>query len=151
MTAEWEQKLLDMEKGNFRNTEFMDEIEEMITNLVKTYKVIENAEVLMHPALEKIGICPCCGKSVIEKSKGFFCENNSCQFVLWKDNRFFNSLSKKITRAVAEQLLSKGSIKLKKCRSVKTGKTYDCTVTMDVNENGNGKPRFGISFEKRSG
>ena len=61
MTAEWEQKLLDVEKGNFRDTEFMSEIGEMITNLVKTYKVIEDAEVLMHPAMEEIGICPCCG------------------------------------------------------------------------------------------
>ena len=40
MTAEWEQKLLDVEKGNFQDTEFMSEIEDMITDLVKTYKVI---------------------------------------------------------------------------------------------------------------
>lgn len=84
MTPEWEQKLLDVEKGNFQDTEFMSEIEEMITDLVKTYKVIEDAEVLMHPAMEEIGICPCCGQHVIERQKGYSCENRGCNFVLWK-------------------------------------------------------------------
>ena len=60
MTAEWEQKLLDVEKGAFQDAEFMNEIEEMITELVRTYKIIEDAEVLMHPVLEEIGVCPCC-------------------------------------------------------------------------------------------
>ena len=60
MTAEWEQKLLDVEKGAFRDTEFMEKIEGMITELVRTYKIIEDAEVLMHPVLEEIGVCPCC-------------------------------------------------------------------------------------------
>ena len=92
MTAEWEQKLLDVEKGNFQDTEFMSEIEDMITNLVKTYKVIEDAEVLMHPAMEEIGICPCCGQHVIERQKGYSCENRGCNFVLWKQNRFFEAL-----------------------------------------------------------
>lgn len=60
MTAEWEQKLLDVEKGAFRDAEFMNEIEGMIAELVRTYKIIEDAEVLMHPVLEEIGVCPCC-------------------------------------------------------------------------------------------
>ena len=60
MTAEWEQKLLDVEKEAFHDTEFMNEIEGMITELVRTYKIIEDAEVLMHPVLEEIGVCPCC-------------------------------------------------------------------------------------------
>ena len=80
------------------------------------------------------------------KLSGFFCEDNACKFALWKDNRFFDSLSKKMTKPIAEQLLKAGKVKLKKCRSVKTGKTYDCTVTMNVNENG--QAQFGISFEK---
>ena len=147
MTAEWEQKLLQIEQGQFDSDEFMLEISQMINNLVETYEVVKDSEVLMHPAYEPIGICPCCGASVIEKSKGFFCESNDCKFALWKDNRFFDSLSKKITKPIAEQLLSKGKAKLKKCRSIKTGKTYDCTVTMSVNQNG--QPQFGLEFEKQ--
>ena len=146
MTAEWEQKLLEIERGGFDADEFMNEIEQMINDLVETYEVVKDAEVLMHPAYEPVGSCPCCGASVVEKSKGFFCEDNACKFALWKDNRFFDSLSKKMTKPIAEQLLKAGKVKLKKCRSVKTGKTYDCTVTMNVNENG--QAQFGLEFEK---
>ena len=147
MTAEWEEKLIEIEKGNFSSQEFIAEIGEMIRDLVATYKVIEDAEVLMHPANETIGNCPCCGKMVVEKTKGFFCESKECDFALWKNNRFFDSLSKKLNKQVAEKLLKDGKAKLKGCRSVKTGKTYDCTVTMKVDENR--RPQFGLEFDKK--
>lgn len=146
MTAEWEQKLLDVEKGNFHDTEFMDEIEEMITGLVRTYKVIEEAEVLMHPALEEIGICPCCGSHVVERQKGYSCENRQCNFILWKQNRFFEALGKKMTKQIAAKLLSDGKASLKGCKSKKTGKTYDTTVVMTVNENQ--RATFELNFER---
>lgn len=146
MTAEWEQKLLDVEKGNFQDTEFMSEIEEMITDLVKTYKVIEDAEVLMHPAMEEIGICPCCGQHVIERQKGYSCENRGCNFVLWKQNRFFEALGKKMTKQTAIKLLTDGKVALKGCKSKKTGNTYDTTVVMTVDENQ--RAVFELNFEK---
>lgn len=146
MTAEWEQKLLDVEKGTFHDTEFMDEIEEMITGLVRTYKVIEEAEVLMHPALEKIGICPCCGSHVVERQKGYSCENRQCNFILWKENRFFEALGKKMTKQIAAKLLSGGKASLKGCKSKKNGKTYDTTVVMTVNENQ--RATFELNFER---
>lgn len=146
MTAEWEQKLLDVEKGNFQDTEFMDEIEEMITGLVRTYKVIEDAEVLMHPALEEIGICPCCGSHVVERQKGYSCENRQCNFILWKQNRFFEALGKKMTKQIAAKLLSDGKASLKGCKSKKTGKTYDTTVVMTVDENQ--RAAFELNFER---
>lgn len=146
MTAEWEQKLLDVEKGNFRDSEFMDEIEEMLTGLVRTYKVIEEAEVLMHPALEEIGICSCCGHHVVERQKGYACENRQCNFILWKQNRFFESLGKKMTKQLATKLLNDGRAELKGCKSKKTGKTYDTTVVMTVDENQ--RATFELNFEK---
>lgn len=146
MTAEWEQKLLDVEKGNFQDTEFMDEIEEMITGLVRTYKVIEDAEVLMHPALEEIGICPCCGSHVVERQKGYSCENRQCNFILWKQNRFFEALGKKMTKQITAKLLSDGKASLKGCKSKKTGKTYDTTVVMTVDENQ--RAAFELNFER---
>ena len=149
MTAEWEQKLLDVEKGIFADSSFMDEIEEMITDLVKNYKIIEDAEVLMHPALEEIGTCPCCGRHVIEKQKGYFCEDRGCSFVLWKQNRFFEALGKKMTKQTASKLLHDGKVELKGCKSQKTGKTYDTTVVMSVDENK--RAVFQLSFEKGEG
>ena len=146
MTAEWEQKLLDVEKGTFHDTEFMGEIEEMITGLVRTYKVIEEAEVLMHPALEEIGICPCCGSHVVERQKGYSCENRQCNFILWKENRFFEALGKKMTKQIAAKLLSEGKASLKGCKSKKTGRTYDTTVVMTVDENQ--RAAFELNFER---
>ena len=145
MTADWEEKLIDIERKNYSADEFIREIGTMITELVQTYKVIEDAEVLMNPVNEPIGPCPCCGKNVVEKSKGFFCEDGD--FALWKNNKFFDSLSKKITKQVAEKLLKDGKAKMKGCRSVKTGKTYDCVVKMTVDESK--RPQFGLEFEKR--
>lgn len=146
MTAEWEQKLLEVEKESYSADQFMDEIGTMVKELVDTYEIVQDAEVLMKPAYAPLGKCPHCGADVIEKSKGFFCENKDCKFALWKDNRFFDSLSKKLTKQVAEQLLSRGRAKLKKCRSVKTGKTYDTTVVMSVSDNG--APQFTLDFTK---
>ena len=147
MTAEWEQKLLDVEKGSYEDSSFMTEIEEMITDLVKNYKIIEDVEVLMHPALEEVGTCPCCGRHVVEKQKGYFCEDRGCGFALWKQNRFFEALGKKMTKQTATKLLHDGRVDLKGCKSQKTGKTYDTTVVMTVDENR--RAVFRLDFDKK--
>ena len=147
MTAEWEQKLIEVEKQNFEAEEFMTEIQEMLTELIQTYEIVKDAEVLMHPAYEHVGQCPACGADVIEKSKGFFCSNNACKFALWKENRFMDSLSKKMTKQIAVSLLKDGRCHLKKCRSVKTGKTYDTTLVLSTNENG--QASFSLDFENK--
>ena len=127
----------------------MNEIEGMITELVRTYKIIEDAEVLMHPVLEEIGTCPCCGRHIVERQKGYSCENRQCNFVLWKQNRFFEALGKKMTKPIAVKLLSDGKVALKGCKSKKTGKTYDTTVIMTVDENQ--RAVFELNFEKGAG
>ena len=146
MTAEWEQKLLDVERGIYEDNSFMDEIEQMITDLVKTYRVIEDAEVLMHPALEEIGTCPCCGKHVVERQKCYSCEDRSCGFALWKENRFFEAIGKKMTKQTAVKLLSEGKAALKGCKSKKTGNTYDATVVMTTDEKN--RAVFALEFAK---
>lgn len=147
MTAEWEQKLLDVEKGTFQDAEFMREIDGMITELIGTYKIVEDAELLMPPSVEKIGICPSCGQHVVERQKGYSCENRQCNFVLWKQNRFFEALGKKMTKQTATKLLSDGRVALKGCKSKKTGKSYDTTVVMTVNETQ--RAVFTLDFEKK--
>ena len=146
MTADWEEKLIEIERGNFSSAAFIAEIGDMIQELVQTYKVIEDAEVLMKPVQEPMGNCPCCGKSVIEKSKGYFCDSKQCNFALWKNNRFFDSLGKKLTKQIAEKLIKDGKAKLKGCKSAKTGKTYDCTVVMTVED---GRCNFRLEFDNR--
>lgn len=145
MTADWEEKLLQIERKEYSADEFMDGIEEMVSDLVKTYKVIEGAEVLMHPVHETIGNCPCCGSIVKEKSKGFFCDSRKCGFVLWKENHFFAAIGKKLTKQVAERLIKEGKVKLKGCHSQKTGKDYDATVVLGVDDDK--KVRFSMEFK----
>lgn len=146
MTAEWEQKLLQIEHKEYSDDQFMDEIAEFIGSIIESYEVIPDAEVLMHPVYALLGKCPACGCDVIEKSKGFFCSSKDCKFALWKENRFFDSLSKKLTKQITEQLLKNGKANLKKCRSIKTGKTYDTTIVLSVNESG--QAQFTLDFSK---
>jgi len=147
MTAEWEQKLLGIEKKNFEASEFMKEIQDMITGLIDTYKIVEDTAALMDPDYKPLGKCPCCGSDVLEKPKGFFCSNKSCRFALWKDNRFLDSLSKKMTKEIAVSLLKDGRCRLKKCRSIRTGKTYDTTLVLTIKDDG--QAGFILDFDKK--
>ena len=100
----------------------------------------------MHPVLEEIGICPCCGQHVVERQKGYSCESRECNFVLWKQNKFFEALGKKMTKQIASKLLSDGKVPLKGCKSKKTGNTFDTTVVMKFDENQ--RAVFELNFEK---
>jgi DNA topoisomerase-3 len=147
MTAEWEQKLVEVEHRGMKPDLFIREIEQMVNGLVQDYKIVKDAEALLHPECDSIGICPVCGSEVIEKQKGFFCSNAGCKFALWKNNRFFDSFGKKINRQVAESLLLNGRADLKKCRSVKTGKTFDTTVVLSTNDKG--QAQFSLDFTNK--
>ena len=94
MTADWETKLLQIERGEMEPGEFMTEINTMITELVKNTEMKKGANALMKSKI--IGVCPNCGKPVVEREKGWFCENRECRFVLWKDNAFFKRLGKRL-------------------------------------------------------
>ena len=125
----------------------MKEIEELIRHLIYSYEIIPDAEVLMHPIYAPIGKCPHCGGDIVEKSKGFFCSNKECKFALWKDNRFFDAIGKKMSRQIAEQLLRGGRANLKKCKSLRSGKTFDATLLLTTNEKG--QAQFALQLEKR--
>ncbi len=149
MTAEWEEKLISIEAKEYEAEQFMREIIEMIFILIRDYRVIDEADVLMRPAVRNVGVCPCCGGNVVEKTKGFFCNNHECRFVLWKEHAFFSVLGKKVTGAVAKNLLAEGRVDLTGCCSAKTGKSYNATVLMTLD--GTQKPQFSLSFERGEG
>ncbi len=130
LTAEWEEKLKFVEQGKMNPTLFMEEVTEFVENLVKTYEKVINSEVRFPKQFESVGCCPRCGKEVVNSPKAFSCEDKSCGFILWKDNKFFTAKRKKITDKIAKDLLSTGQTQLKNCYSEKTGKTYDCTVIL---------------------
>ena len=142
MTADWETKLLQIERGEMEPSEFMTEINTMITELVKNTEMKKGANALMKNKI--IGVCPNCGANVVEREKGWFCESNPCRFVLWKDNAFFKRLGKRLDSHVADKLLRDGRVRLKDCKSAK-GKTYNATVLLSCEADGRSK--FSLEFE----
>ena len=142
MTADWETKLLQIERGEMEPSEFMTEINTMITELIKNTEMKKGANALMKNKI--IGVCPNCGANVVEREKGWFCENRECRFVLWKDNAFFKRLGKRLDAHVADKLLRDGRVRLKDCKSAK-GKTYNATVLLSCETDGRSK--FSLEFE----
>ena len=131
LTAEWEHRLGEVERGTFTPEDFMAGIATLVDDLVSTYEPVPGWEVLFPSGKEAVGKCPRCGGAVTENKKGFFCENPSCRFALWKDSRFFTAKKKQLTKTVAASLLTKGKVKLTGCHSEKTGKTYDVVVVLE--------------------
>ena len=136
MTADWEEKLLKIEHGEYDSNAFMGEISNMVSGLVKTYEAVKGADVLMQPERKVIGSCPACGSDVCETAKGWFCRDKSCKFALWKENRFFQTLGKQMTEELAKQLVNQGKARLTHCYSKKSGRYYDTTVHVETGEDG---------------
>lgn len=148
LTAEWEQKLNEIAKGGADSDTFMAGIEGMAAELVKTYSHIDQeGQKLFAPEKEVIGVCPHCGKPVYEGRKNFACSDRSCGFVLWKNDRFWTSRKKELTKKMAADLLKKGRTSVKGMWSEKKGSTYDATVILD--DTGGKYINFKLEFPKR--
>lgn len=145
LTAQWEQQLLLIEKGEINPDDFMSAIENIVNTLVRDYKVIDGAEVLFPSGREVVGKCPRCGSNVTESKKGYFCEKNNCRFALWKDNRFLTSKRVSLSSKMAEKLLKDGKAYVSGIYSEKTGKKYDAFIVMT--DDGT-KTTFGLDFTK---
>ena len=131
LTAEWESRLTEIAKGQADPDEFMAGIEAMTRELVKTYSCIsEDKQKLFQTERVAIGTCPRCGEAVYEGRKNYYCGNRACQFVMWKNDRFFEERRKAFTPKIAAALLKDGKAKVKGLYSMKTGKTYDGTVLL---------------------
>ena len=144
MTADWEEKLLGIEKGAYAPAGFMREIEGMVTDLVKNYETVKGVDMDMANSTV-IGICPHCGADVVERAKGWFCANRECRFVLWKDNAYFKKIGKHLTGGMAEKLVRSGRVRVKDCVSQRTGKVYNANVLLTTEADG--RARFQMEFD----
>ena len=149
LTADWEQKLLKVEKQELAPESFMKDIEQMISSLVDTYEAVQDAEVMKREPALRIGTCPACGRDIVERQKGYFCSNRDCHFALWKENRYFDAIGKKLTKEIVKSLLESGKANLTKCCSRKSGRTYDASICMTTGTDG--KPAFRMEFPDRKG
>lgn len=148
LTAEWEKGLSEIARGAADQRTFMEDIQKMAAELVNSYSHIsEDGQKLFAPQKEPVGLCPRCGEQVYEGKKNFYCGNRGCGFVLWKNDRFWLSRKKELTKKMAADLLKKGRTKVKGMYSEKKGSTYDATVILD--DTGGKYINFKLEFEKK--
>ena len=144
LTAEWEYRLGEIERGELSPEEFLSGIYAMLRELAATYQVVKGTEYLFSPPREAVGRCPRCGGDVTESKKGFFCQSETCRFAIWKDSKWWSAKKKQPTKAIVAALLKDGRARLTGCYSEKTGKTYDADVLLeDTGEYVNFKLDFG--------
>jgi DNA topoisomerase-3 len=155
LTADWENKLKRMERGEVAAHDFMKSINDFVGEVVSTYgnPSEENSNLFgtVGNNSEIIGSCPRCNGNITESPKAFSCEHTrskKCGFILWKDNKFFTSQGKKITKGIAEQLVNNGRIFIPDLKSQKTGKKYGATILLDDAKDG--YVNFKMEFSKNS-
>ena len=148
LTAEWEYRLGEIERGELSPEDFMAGISTMLKELVGTYQVIKGTEYLFTPPREVVGKCPRCGGEVAEMQKGFFCQNKSCNFAVWKNSKWWAMKRKQPTKAIVTALLKDGRARVTGLYSEKSGKTYDATVVLEDD----GKyANFKLEFDRQKG
>ena len=151
MTADWENRLLLMERGETTAEAFMKDIYALIDRILVSCKEVpedmrKRYSETSNKSAEEIGKCPVCGGFVREGKDKFFCSNRECSFALWKENKFLSSMKKTISKKMAEELLTKGKTHVKDFFSAKTGKTFEANLLMTVND---GKVMFSLEFPQR--
>jgi len=131
LTAEWENALTDIAKGKASPEDFMRGITDMTRGLTENYtEVSGDAKNLFRQPKEAIGICPRCGGNVVEGKLNFYCENRDCLFTMWKNDRFFESRKKALTKQIAAELLKNGKAKVKDMYSEKADKSFDAVILL---------------------
>jgi DNA topoisomerase-3 len=150
MTAEWENRLLEMERGNADPDAFIDDVTAQIIYLIEELRRIPESErtkyrIRRTESRTSLGKCPVCGSPIYEGSKTFYCSGDDCRFCLWKEDRYLGSVRKKMTRQIAEDLISTGRSYVNDLYSRKSGKLFDAELVMTVEE---GKARLKLEFPR---
>ena len=147
MTAEWENRLLMMEKGQITDTQFMGEITSLVRKILEVCREIpEEERRRFQTEREVIGKCPVCACDVFEGKQNFYCSNRQCDFALWKENRFLGSMEKNLDKKMARELLDKACTHVKGLYSKKKDMKFDADLLLTLED---GKPRFHLEFPKK--
>ena len=145
LTAEWEQRLKQIEHGEEQAAQFMDDIAAYVRELIKDTDRVENAEALFPPMRQKICSCPRCGAAITDRPKGFMCENRVCGFVIWKSGGILTNAEHPLTAGEVKTLIEKGSVHKKGLVSAKSHIRYEATLHLDTGKNG--KPVLRPTFD----
>ena len=147
MTAEWENTLMQIERGQADGDKFLAGIVDMTASLVKAYPFLSDAEAnRFDSGKEVIGKCPRCGSPVYVGKGNYYCSSKECSFCLWEDNKFFSSKKKKLTKKIAKELLDKGWCRVTGLYTPKRPQLYDAIIRLD--DTGGKYVSFKMEFEK---
>lgn len=134
LTADWENSLMQIERGEKNAEDFMNSISVFTGNMIRS-NMNPSSEATERFATssekEVIGKCPRCGSPVYEGQKSFYCSNNDCKFFIIKDNKLLSSMKKKVTKAMVAALLKNGRTHVKGLYSQKKDKTFDADIVLE--------------------
>lgn len=145
MTAEWENDLLRMERGEIKPHDFMQGIHGLIDKMLADLRQIPTVAAAPHHNKVSVGNCPVCGNPVHESKLSFCCADRSCKFALWKESRYLANMRKTLDKKMAVDLLKKGRTHVKDFYSAKKDKTFAADLVMRVEE---GRAQYSLEFPK---
>ena len=145
MTAEWENDLLRMERGEIKPHDFMQGIHGLLDKMLADLRQIPTVAVAPHHNKVSVGSCPVCGSPVHENKLSFCCADRSCKFALWKESRYLANMRKTLDKKMAVDLLKKGRTHVKDFYSAKKDKTFAADLVMRVED---GRAQYSLEFPK---
>lgn len=145
MTAEWENDLLRMERGEIKPYDFMQGIHGLLDKMLADLRQIPTVAAAPHYNKVSVGSCPVCGNPVHESKLSFCCADRSCKFAFWKESRYLSNMRKTLDKKMAVDLLKKGRTHVKDFYSAKKDKTFAADLVMHVEE---GRAQYSLEFPK---
>lgn len=145
MTAEWENDLLRMERGEIKPHDFMQGIHGLLDKMLADLRQIPTVAAAPYYNKVSVGSCPVCGNPVHESKLSFCCADRSCKFALWKESRYLSSMRKTLDKKMAVDLLKKGRTHVKDFYSAKKDKTFAADLVMRVED---GRAQYSLEFPK---
>lgn len=144
LTADWENALTLVAKGEMEREDFMSDIETMVSDLIHTYHEVSDEQKKMFAQEQKVlGKCPNCGGEVVKGKYGAFCKNKCGMNVS-------RIMGVALSDEQVESLLT-GKKTLLKGLTSKAGKKYDAYIipsgTEEYHYTKDGEEKSGVQFK----
>ena len=144
LTADWENALTLVAKGEMEREDFMADIETMVSDLIHTYHEVSDEQKKMFAQEQKVlGKCPNCGGEVVKGKYGAFCKNKCGMNVS-------RIMGVSLSDEQVESLLD-GKKTLLKGLTSKAGKKYDAYIipsgTEEYHYTKDGEEKSGVQFK----
>ena len=144
LTADWENALTLVAKGELPMEDFMADIENMVSELIHTYHEVSDEQKKMFAQEQAaLGVCPNCGGQVLKGKFGAYCVKKCGMNV----SRVMGAA---LTDAQVKDMLAGKKILLKGLKS-KAGKPYDAYIipsgTEEYHYTKDGAEKSGVQFK----